>query len=71
MLSVESAPRPNGKHVSFAIDSSSVENSVYTEVSKTSFETSNFPKLSCPKSLKCRTDYETVKIFYGTSGVEW
>ncbi|CAB3998575.1 Hypothetical predicted protein, partial [Paramuricea clavata] len=33
MLSVESAPRSNGKHVSFAIDGhgSSVENNVYTE----------------------------------------
>jgi peroxiredoxin len=35
MLSVESAPRPNPKHVSFALDNngSTVENNVYMEVS--------------------------------------
>ena len=35
MLSVESAPRPNAKHVSFALDNngSTVEPDVYTEVS--------------------------------------
>ena len=36
MLSVESAPRSSGKHVSFAMDGhgSSIETTVYSEVSK-------------------------------------
>lgn len=40
MLSVESAPRSSGKHVSFALDGhgSSIETTVYSEVSKTSLD---------------------------------
>jgi hypothetical protein len=47
MLSVETAPRSNGKHVSFAMDGrgSSVENNVYTGVSNSFLKTSNFSVL--------------------------